>query len=161
MIRSLKRLSLIALKLYCFQHDNTRSNCPQRWTLQPALPRKHRNQSQLLADQQYNGCQSGEVCCDNVFSREFKLQLLKPVISEEKRPAQICREHNLAESVLLRWRREVEQRGDAAFTDKPADETEALQVRIVELERFCGQLALENAVLEKALSAARSPTDTR
>jgi hypothetical protein len=36
-----------------------------------------------------------------------------------------------------------------------------LAQRVAELERFCGQLALENAVLKKALQGAASRSDTR
>lgn len=95
------------------------------------------------------------------FSREFKLQCVRLIINGEKRPAQICREHNLAESVLLRWRRDYERRGELAFTDKQPSQTEALQARIAELERFAGQLALENTVLKKALAQLKLPSDTR
>jgi transposase len=83
---------------------------------------------------------------------EFKLQCCRQVATGEKRPAQICREHNLSESVLLRWRKEYEARGEAAFTEKQLSGEEALQGRIVELERFCGKLALENEILKKGLS---------
>ena len=51
-----------------------------------------------------------------VHSHEFKLEVTRQVVSGEKRPAQVCREHNLANSVLDRWRKEYEQRGEAAFT---------------------------------------------
>jgi transposase len=85
-------------------------------------------------------------------TREFKLQCCRQVATCEKRPAQICREHNLSESLLLRWRKEYEARGEAAFTEKQLSGEEALQARIVELERFCGKLALENEILKKGLS---------
>lgn len=49
-------------------------------------------------------------------SREFKLQVCKQVASGERRPAQICREHNIANSLLVRWRHEYEARGEAACT---------------------------------------------
>lgn len=80
----------------------------------------------------------------------------------QKRPAaQVCREHNLAQSVLLRWRKEYEARGEEAFTEKqPASREEALEARIVELERFCGKLSLENEILKKGLSKYRSSADT-
>ncbi len=101
-------------------------------------------------------------------SREFKLQVCKQVASGERRPAQICREYNLANSLLVRWRHEYEARGEAAFTPRvpggpgELNETEALKARIEELERFCGQLALENSILKKAahLSASKSRNDT-
>ncbi len=52
-----------------------------------------------------------------VHSREFKLEVARQVVSGEKRPAQVCREHNLSNSVLDRWRKEYEQCGEAAFTE--------------------------------------------
>lgn len=93
-------------------------------------------------------------------SREFKLMVVRQIANEEKRPAQICREHNLSEGVLLRWRREYAARGEAAFTPKDLSGPNALEQRIAELERFCGQLALENQVLKKGLASARSRSDT-
>ncbi len=90
------------------------------------------------------------------FSREFKLAAVRQVTNGEKRPAQVCREHGLSEGLLLRWRREYEARGEAAFAPQQPSETEALERRIADLERLCGQLALENAVLKKALG--NSPT---
>jgi transposase len=86
------------------------------------------------------------------FSREFKLEVVRQIVSGQKRPAQVCREHQLAETVLLRWRREYEERGEAAFTPKEvASSQSSAEVRVAELERFCGQLAVENAALKKAL----------
>jgi len=49
------------------------------------------------------------------FAREFKLDLCRQIQSGQKRPAQLCREHQLTEGLLLRWRREYETRGTAAF----------------------------------------------
>ena len=82
-------------------------------------------------------------------TRVFKLQCCRQAATGEKRPAQICREHNLSESVLLRWRREYDARGEAAFTEKQLSGNEALEAKIAELERFCGKLALENEILKK------------
>ncbi len=93
-------------------------------------------------------------------SREFKLQCCRQVATGEKRPAQICREHNLSESVLLRWRKEYEARGEAAFTAKQLSDTELLERKIAELERFCGKLALENEILKKGLARYHSGTGT-
>ena len=96
-----------------------------------------------------------------VHSREFKLALVRQVASGEKRPAQVCREHGIGEGLLLRWRREYEARGEAAFAPHRPSETEALERRIADLERLCGQLALENAVLKKALGNSPSPSVPR
>ncbi|MGH2461014.1 MAG: transposase [Chloroflexota bacterium] len=95
-----------------------------------------------------------------VHRREFKLEVVRQIASGEKRPAQVCREHNLAESLLLRWRKEYEARGERAFGPFDADGANASERRVAELERFCGQLALENAVLKKAGASARSRSAT-
>ncbi len=95
------------------------------------------------------------------FTREFKLAAVQDVVSGAKRPAQVCREHGLAEGLLLRWRREVAERGDAAFGPPAEASAVALARKVAELERFCGQLALENAALQKGLSALPSRSGTR
>jgi transposase-like protein len=95
------------------------------------------------------------------FTREFKLAIVRQVESGERRPAQVCREHNLADGVLWRWRREYTERGEAAFSPPAPESQEGLERRIAELERFCGQLALENAVLKKGLSVAASRSGER
>ena len=81
--------------------------------------------------------------------REFKLEVVRQVATGQKRPAQACREYGLADSVLSRWRKEYHERGEAAFLPQPCEQASTQAQRIVELERFCGQLALENQVLKK------------
>jgi transposase len=93
-------------------------------------------------------------------TREFKLECVRQVVTGQKRPAQICREHNLSESVLLRWRREYESRGESAFTEKQLSQTESLEQKVAELERFCGKLALENEILKKGLARYHSGRGT-
>ena len=95
-----------------------------------------------------------------VYSRAFKVSVVRQIVSGEKRPAQVCREHSLAESVLARWRKEYEERGEAAFGPRQADEAQPLEQQIAELERFCGRLALENAVLKRAVASGRSGSAT-
>ena len=94
-------------------------------------------------------------------SREFKLTIVRQLSSGEKRPAQVCREQNLAASMVARWQREYAERGEAAFSVKELSQVEALQAKVAELERFCGQLSWENAVLKKALQQLPSKLDTK
>ncbi|MGI4787985.1 MAG: transposase [Janthinobacterium lividum] len=97
------------------------------------------------------------------FTREFKLDLCRQIHSGQKRPAQLCREHQITEGLLLRWRREYEMRGEAAFSTKETTEaspTALLEQKVAELERFCGQLSLENALLKKLASTQRPPNGT-
>src|SRR5690242_14528701 len=86
-----------------------------------------------------------------VHSREFKLDIVRQVMAGQKRPAQACREYGLSESVLSRWRKEYQERGDAAFQNAQANGSTTQEQRIAELEQFCGQLALENQILKKTL----------
>ena len=74
-----------------------------------------------------------------VHSRAFKFSVVRQLASGEKRPAQICREHNLANSVVSRWRNEYDQRGEEAFLPPVTSETPSAEAKIAELERFCGQ----------------------
>jgi len=96
-----------------------------------------------------------------VHSRELKMTIVRQLTSGEKRPAQICREHNLAPSVVSRWRNEYDQRGDEAFLPPSNSEPPSAEARIAELERFCGQLALENALLKKVLGKLPLNSDMR
>lgn len=93
-------------------------------------------------------------------SREFKLEIVSQVHGGQKTTAQLCREHSLAPSMIHRWRKEVEARGEAAFTDQ-AQPGQTLEQRIAELERFCGQLSLENTILKKSLATYRSKVGTK
>ena len=93
-----------------------------------------------------------------VHSRELKLTIVRQLASGEKRPAQICREHNLASSVVSRWRNEYDQRGEEAFLPPSTSQAPSAEAKIAELERFCGQLARENARLEKSVGQAPART---
>lgn len=96
-----------------------------------------------------------------IHSREFKLDVVRQVANGEKRPAQVCREHGLAESLLLRWRKEYDARGEAACWPPEETGTRGVEQRVAELERRCGQLALENAALKRGLCLSRSRSSTR
>lgn len=86
---------------------------------------------------------------------------MREIASGAKRPAQACREYELSEGVLLRWRHEYEARGEDAFSPREVNEVQALEQRIAELERVCGQLAVENAALKKGLNGRVWRSDTR
>ena len=96
------------------------------------------------------------------YTREFKLKVVQTIESGDLRPAQACREYQVAESVLNRWRHEVRLRGtDAAFTPLATPSAAPdYEARIAELEQVCGQLAVENAALKKALQRVQSKSGT-
>jgi transposase len=91
-----------------------------------------------------------------IHSREFKLEVVRKLASGEKRPAQISREYGLADSVISRWRKEYQEKGENAFETKNTEEVTTQEQKIAELERFCGQLALENQILKKTLQSMGS-----
>ena len=68
-----------------------------------------------------------------VHTREFKLSVVRQLASGEKRPAQICREHNLANSVVSRWRNEYDQRGEKAFLPPANAQPAAAEARLAGL----------------------------
>lgn len=100
-----------------------------------------------------------------VYRREFKLQVVKAVENGDKRSAQACREYEIDSSLLTRWRREYKERGEAAFESgrggRERSEAQQHERRIDELERLCGQLALENSALKKLLATSRSTSVSR
>ncbi len=98
------------------------------------------------------------------FTREFKLDLCRQLDSGAKRPAQLCREHALGETVMSRWRAEFRERGENAFTPRQPQlptADQALEQRVAELERHCGQLSLENSLLKKLVVTIPSRTDIK
>ena len=71
------------------------------------------------------------------FSSDFKLQCVLDMVSGRKSPAQICREHNIGESSLSRWRQQFIEGAAKIFENgSSAKSTEAQ--RIAELERLVG-----------------------
>jgi transposase-like protein len=54
------------------------------------------------------------------FSRDLKLEVVRQLAEGHKRPAQVCREYQLADSVLSRWRKEYAERGEAALRPRRA-----------------------------------------
>jgi transposase-like protein len=97
------------------------------------------------------------------FSREFKLHVVRQLVSGEKRFAQLCREHSLGQTLLRRWREQYDQRGENAWLD-PDDgrlvDAEA-QTRIAALEAALGRATLENEFLRHALQLARKGGSAR
>jgi transposase len=90
------------------------------------------------------------------FSREFKLQVARQAHSGEKRIAQLCREHQLCQTLVRRWRDQYACLRDHAFPEHwgiTAAEPEASEPhqRILELEAALGRAHLEIELLQRAL----------
>jgi transposase len=92
-----------------------------------------------------------------VFSREFKLDIVRQLITGEKRLAQLCREHHLCETLVRRWREQYEARGEHAWlgTQDLAATEEDPQARIRMLEAALVRTTLENEFLRHAVKTLR------
>lgn len=82
-----------------------------------------------------------------IFSKEFKLGVLRELNS--KSAAQICKENNIHQVLLNRWRREYENNPKAAFKGKGNLWKE--DAKIAQYERLIGQLYAEITFLKKTL----------
>lgn len=81
------------------------------------------------------------------YSAEFKLRVVMEVVTGAKRPSEVCREHRLKDSLLLKWRKQFAENAVRVF-EQPDQSAE--KARIAELERAVGRLAVENGILKKA-----------
>jgi transposase len=89
------------------------------------------------------------------FCQEFKTRVVEELLSEESRPAQLCRRHNISSSLLYHWKK---QYGRGKFNNEPTAEG-ALKDRIEKLERLVGRLTLENEFLKKGLEHSLSQSE--
>ncbi len=86
------------------------------------------------------------------FSLEFKRRVVEELMSDESRPAQLCRRYNITSSVLYHWKKQYSR---GKFNNEPTEEG-ALKDRIEKLERLVGKLTLENEFLKKGLQHSLS-----
>jgi len=84
-----------------------------------------------------------------IFTREFKLQVLREIEAGTKTQAQAAREYQLSEAAIYHWRKEYSKYKDKAFAGRGNAHTD--EARISELERMVGRLAMENDFLKKLL----------
>ena len=89
------------------------------------------------------------------YTPQFKFQLVLKLLTGEKRAAQICREHQVSETSLSRWRQQFLDNGAKAFESENGSSME--QERIVELERMVGRLTMELAAAKKLSDWLDSP----
>lgn len=88
-----------------------------------------------------------------LFSREFKLQVLRE-LDTGKSMAQVCREFDVYQNLVGRWKKEYEANPDQAFSGRGKPST--TETKVDQLERVIGQLYLENSFLKKAVNSLLS-----
>ena len=87
------------------------------------------------------------------FDREFKLQVVRQLANGEKRLSQLCREHNLCQTLVRRWREQYDEQGENAWLDGRVGghvERDA-EARIAALEAALGRAHLEIEFLRHAI----------
>src|SRR5574340_1576268 len=84
------------------------------------------------------------------FDAQFKFEALLEVLQGEKSAAQICRERDINENLLSRWKQEFLSKGPEVFENKANGKASDAETRVAELERLVGRQALELEILKKA-----------
>jgi len=82
------------------------------------------------------------------FSKEFKLSVLREIDAGAS-IAETARAHDIHPETIRLWRRNHRKYADRAFAGKGHMYTD--EAKIAQMERAMGQLALENALLKKAI----------
>ncbi len=82
------------------------------------------------------------------FTATFKTQVVLDLLTGRKSMAHICRDYELKEQVVYRWKAEFLDRADTIFGGDA--QQQRAQERIAELERLVGRLTLELEVAKKA-----------
>jgi transposase len=85
------------------------------------------------------------------FTAEFKAQVVLELLSGAKSSAELCREHQIASSVLADWKAHFLARAASLFKGPNTRDHQEIG-RVAELERLVGRLTLENDILKKATS---------
>ena len=85
------------------------------------------------------------------FTAAFKAPVVLELLSGAKSSAELCREHQLAASVLADWKTIFLRHAPAAF-ERPEPSNGQDAPHVAELERLVGRLTLENDILKKATS---------
>ena len=86
------------------------------------------------------------------FSPEFKFETVLDMLRGEKSVAQICRERDITESLLYKWRDAFFERAPSLLADQHSTSYDPQAEHIAELERLVGRQAMEIEVLKKARS---------
>jgi transposase len=93
---------------------------------------------------------------NRTYKPQLKAQAVLQVLSGTKSAAQICRELNINENLLSRWKQQLLTH--AALVFERESEASEKDDRIAELERLVGRLTMELEVAKKASQLATYQT---
>ena len=89
------------------------------------------------------------------FTPQFKARVVLEILTKLRTIVQVCREYDLKEQVVTRWKADVLERAPILFAgDRQHDQDQA---RIADLERLVGRLAMELEIAKKASQLLDSP----
>lgn len=94
------------------------------------------------------------------FTPEFKAQVVLEVLTGSKSAAEVCRDHQLKETVFYRWKEEFLKQASKAFESD--DQQLKNERRIAELEQLVGRLTLKLEIAKKVsslLNARKLPNE--
>ena len=89
------------------------------------------------------------------FTPQFKTQAVLEILTRLKSTAQVCREYDLKEQVVMRWKADFLERAPTLFA--PDQDRSQEQARIADLERLVGRLTMELEISKKASQLFTSP----
>src|SRR3712207_3043879 len=85
------------------------------------------------------------------FSAQFKLETVLEVLHGHTSPVQICRERDITENLLYRWKQQFFERApQLCEVGRLTPSQDTAQTRMAELERMVGRLTMELDILNKA-----------
>ena len=85
------------------------------------------------------------------FTPKFKAEVVLEALRGETSQAELCRRHNLSETQVSTWKRQLLENAETFFesADKPSKESAE---RIAQLEQLVGRLTLALEIQKKALT---------
>lgn len=89
-------------------------------------------------------------------SKEFKFKVAIEAIKEQKTQTTLCREFDIHDSQVQRWKKKLKEQGPAIFADANAvngnNKIAELEAQIKKLNEYIGELSVENKFFKKNLN---------
>ena len=83
------------------------------------------------------------------FTAEFKAKVVLEALSGESSQAELCRQHNLSEDQLSKWKQQLVENAASLFASTDKHSSEAAE-RIAHLEQLVGRLTVALDIQKKA-----------
>lgn len=84
------------------------------------------------------------------WTAEEKMAIVLEALRGQKSVAEICREHQISQSLFYRWRDKFLEAGEKALSNGAGkDETEVLRAQVEKLEKIIGRQTIAIEALKK------------